>query len=140
MFIDLKNTTVQNTTPGVVFGASSNSAGAPALYGAQAIAEMAAAGTTSTALSSNYTLTTADNGRVFHCTTALTVTIPGGLSPRPSVIIDCPPTGNLSIAVSSTATMNGGSTTTITRSRANNPGGVRIQAHQDADDYGVTGS
>ncbi len=44
MSIDLKNTTVQNTPPGVVFGASSNSASAPALYGAQAVAALATTG------------------------------------------------------------------------------------------------
>lgn len=93
----------------------------------------------STPLSANYVLQAADDGRQFHATAALTVTVPVALSPRPSVAIDCPPTGNLSIAVSGGATING-ATTTLTRTRANNVGGVLIQAHQDADAYGVTGA
>jgi len=88
---------------------------------------------------SSFTLTEADDGQVFNCTAALTVTIPAGLTPRPAVAIIPPPSGNLSIAVSGGAQING-ATTTLTRSRASNLAGVAVQPYVDADGYGVSGS
>jgi hypothetical protein len=93
---------------------------------------------TPTALSADRTITALDDGAQFYCTTALTITIPAALSPRPSCIVDCPPSGNVTVAVTGGALLNGG-TTSLTRSRANNPAGVAILAHQDADSYGMSG-
>lgn len=90
-------------------------------------------------LTGDRTITADDDGAVFACSTALTLTIPAGLSPRPSFVADPPPTGNLSIAVSGATTING-ATTTLTRTRASNPAGVGVLAHQDSDSYGVSGS
>lgn len=87
----------------------------------------------------SFALSAADDGRVFACTAALTVTIPAGLTPRPAVAIIPPPSGNLSIAVSGGAQING-ATTTLTRSRASNLAGVAVQPYVDADGYGVSGS
>lgn len=103
------------------------------------IARAAMAGSIGGPLSGTYTLTAADDGRQFWCTAATTVTIAGGLTPRPSVVIDCPPAGNLTVVVSGGASINGG-TVNINRTRAGNPGGVLIQAHADSDSYGVTGA
>lgn len=93
----------------------------------------------STPLSADRTITAADDGRQFYCTTALTITVPAGLTPRPTFTVDCPPSGNASVAVSGGATING-ATTTLTRSRSSNPAGFVVLAHQDADAYGVSGS
>lgn len=90
-------------------------------------------------LSTAYQLTAADDGRVYNVTTALTVTIPAGLSPRPAVVFIPPPSGNLSIAVSGGANING-ATTTLTRSRSSNPSGVVVQPYTESDGYGVSGS
>lgn len=90
-------------------------------------------------LSSNYTVKALDNNRIYYCTTALTVTVPAGLSPRPSVIFLPPPSGNLSIAVSGATTLNGAATT-LTRTRAANPSGVVLFAYLDAEGYGVSGA
>lgn len=90
-------------------------------------------------LSVNRTITAADDGKVFACTTALTVTFPAALSPRPAVVFMLPPTGNVSIAVSGGATLNG-ATSTINRARSSNPAGVVVQPYQETDGYGVSGS
>ena len=87
----------------------------------------------------NFTLSETDDGQVFNCTTAITATIPAGLTPRPSVAFIPPPTGNLSIAVSGGANLNG-ATTTLTRNRASNPAGVAVMPYVDSDGYGVSGS
>ena len=90
-------------------------------------------------LSADRTITASDDGLQFNCTTALTVTFPELLSPRPNVTISPPPTGNLSIARSGAATLNGAGTT-LTRSRASNPAGVAVVAYAESDGYGVSGS
>jgi hypothetical protein len=95
--------------------------------------------TSQISLSANRLITAADDGAVFSCSTALTITIPAGLSPRPSFAVDCPPTGSLTIAVSGGALING-ATVSLTRSRATNPAGVVVLSHLDADSYGVSGA
>lgn len=90
-------------------------------------------------VASSFSLTSADDGKVFSCTAALTITIQATLSPRPSVIVIPPPSGNVSIAVSGGAKLNG-ATTTLTRSRASNLAGVAVVPYVDADGYGVSGS
>jgi hypothetical protein len=91
------------------------------------------------ALSGPYTVTSADDGKMFYCTAPLTITFPAALSPRPSLVVDCPPSGSVTVAVSGGATING-ATSSLTRSRSTNPAGFAVIAHQDADDYGVSGS
>lgn len=90
-------------------------------------------------ISTDTLITAADDGRTFNCTTALTITIPELLSPRPSFIVNPPASGNVSIAVSGGANING-STTTLTRSRASNPAGVAVVPYAESDGYGVSGS
>lgn len=90
-------------------------------------------------LSANYTVTADDDGVIFTCTTALTITVPASLSPRPSFIVNPPASGNASIAVSGGANING-ATTTLTRSRASNPAGIAVVAYAESDGYGVSGS
>lgn len=84
---------------------------------------------------SNRTLTAADDGKLIAATTAITITVPGGLSPRPAVGLQPPPTGNLSV----TGTLNG-SSQTLTRTRANNAAGVTLSPYVDSDGYGLSGS
>lgn len=90
-------------------------------------------------ISTDTLITAADDARTFNCTTALTITIPANLSPRPSFIVNPPSSGNASIAVSGGANING-ATTTLTRSRASNPAGVAVVAYAESDGYGVSGS
>ena len=87
----------------------------------------------------DYTVTAADDGVIFNCTTALTITIPELLSPRPSFIVNPPATGNVSLDPTGAAQLNGAGTT-LTRSRANNPAGVAVVAYAESDGYGVSGS
>lgn len=90
-------------------------------------------------LNADYTITAADDGKQFNCSTALTITVPAGLSPKPSFIPVPPPTGNLSLAWTGGATGNGAATT-ITRTRANNPAGLVVVPYVDVTDgYGVSG-
>lgn len=87
-------------------------------------------------LSSNRTITALDEGKVFECTTALTITIPVGLSPRPDFIVIPPSSGNVTISAGVGATVNGSGT----RSLASNPAGVAVVAYINTDAYGVSGS
>ena len=84
-------------------------------------------------------ITAADDGRTFNCTTALTITIPANLSPRPNFIVNPPPTGNASIAVSGGANING-AITTLTRARSANVAGFAVVPYAESDGYGVSGS
>ena len=84
-------------------------------------------------------ITAADNGLRLAPTVALTYTIPAGLSPKPSFSVNCPAAGAISVAVSGGATINGAGTT-LTRTRAANPVGFVIQAHSEANSYGVSGA
>lgn len=90
-------------------------------------------------LTGDTTLTAAHDKAVLNCTTALTITVPSGLTPMPSCIVWPPSTGNVSIARSGTATLNGAATT-LTRSLASNYSGFAIVAQPTADAYGVTGA
>ena len=90
-------------------------------------------------LSGPRTITADDDQKQFTCTTALIITIPASLSPRPSFVVNPPATGAASIAVSGGAQING-ATTTLTRSRANNPAGFVVTAYAESDGYGVSGS
>ncbi len=87
-------------------------------------------------LSSDYTLTTDDEGRLFYCTTALVVTVPVAVS----VIIDPPATGNVTIRSSGGMLLNG-ATADLTRARSANPIGVAIKPYAGvAGSVGVSGS
>ena len=89
-------------------------------------------------ISTGFTLSAADDGKQYACTTSLTITIPASLSPRPTIIVAPPPTGNLSIAVSGGSQINGG-TSTLTRTRLANPTSIVVQSYIDYDGYGVSG-
>ena len=98
-----------------------------------------AALTGSQVASSSFTLAASDDGKVFNVTTAITVTFPAGLSPKPNVGFVLPPSGSLTIAVSGGANING-ATTTLTRARSANPAGIVVQPYTESDGYGVSGS
>ena len=83
-------------------------------------------------------ITAADNGRLLAPTTALTYTIPAGLSPAPSFSLDSPAAGAVTIAVSGGATINGAATS-LSRTRISNLVGFVVVAHNDTDAYGVSG-
>ena len=82
-------------------------------------------------LTRNKTIEPPDDDKCYAPLTAITITFPAGLIPRPTVCIMPPPTGVVSVTTSAG---------TVTRSRANNPGGFVVAAYQDADGYGVSGS
>lgn len=84
-------------------------------------------------------ITAKDDERTFTCTAPLTITIPSNLSPRPSFIVNPPASGDVSIAVSGGAQING-ATTTLTRSRTNNKAGFVVTPYDESDGYGVSGS
>ena len=89
-------------------------------------------------MASSRAITADDNGKFLAPTGTLTLTIPAGLDPMPSFTVDCPASGTVSIARSTTATINGAGTT-LTRTRANNPVGFVVLAHE-SDAYGVSGA
>lgn len=89
-------------------------------------------------LSANYTVNAFDDGRAFSCIAALTISIPDGLSPRPTFTAVPPPSGNLSIAMLGAETLNG-ALTTLTRTRANNPCGIVVAGYRDSASYGASG-
>lgn len=90
-------------------------------------------------VSADRTIAASDDGKVFSLTVAATLTIPANLSPRPSFIVNPPPTGNASIAVSGGANING-ATTTLTRARSANAAGFAVVPYSESDGYGVSGS
>lgn len=83
-------------------------------------------------------ITAEDNAKFLAPTGSLTYTIPAGLDPMPSFTVDCPASGTVSIARSGGATLNGAGTT-LTRTRASNPVGFVVLAHE-SDAYGVSGA
>lgn len=89
-------------------------------------------------IDSSRNISAADDGLQLACVAAVTLTIPAGLSPRPSFIVVPPPAGVVSLAVSGGALINGAATT-ITRARSSNVAVVVI-GNPDADTYGVSGS
>ena len=90
-------------------------------------------------ISTDTLITAADDGRTFNCTTALTITVPELLSPRPSFIVNPPASGNVSLDPTGAAQLNGAGTT-LTRSRTSNPAGIAVVAYSESDGYGVSGS
>ena len=90
-------------------------------------------------LSGNYTVTSADDRKTYTCDAVLTITIPANLSPRPSFIVNPPASGNVSIAVSGGANINGAATT-LTRARSANVAGFAVVPYAESDGYGVSGS
>ena len=87
----------------------------------------------------SFSLAATDDGKVFNCTAALTITIPAGLATRPQFAVMAPPTGNVSIAVTGGALVNG-ATTTLTRARSANVAGFVVSPYSESDGYGVSGS
>ncbi len=90
-------------------------------------------------VSSSRAITSADDGALWRCTTALTLTIAAGLSPKPNLIVQPPPSGNLTIAVTGGATINGAASS-INRTQASNWSGVGIVSLIGTDAYGVGGA
>ena len=101
--------------------------------------EQVSLGSSPAPLDTDLVLTAADDRRSYACTAALTVTIPANLSPRPSVVLIPPPTGNLTVAVTGGAQVNA-ATASLTRSRIVNPAGVALVPYAEADAYGLSGS
>lgn len=92
-------------------------------------------------LSGPRTITADDDQKQFTCITALTVTCPNGLSPKPSTIFFPPATGNLTLTPAGGATLNG-SASPITRAftGTNKLGVALIPNPYDVNDYTVSGS
>lgn len=99
---------------------------------------LSGAAATATPLSAPLTVSSADDGKVYESTTAVTVTIPQNLSPKP-VVVFIPKGGTITVAVTGAATINGAATS-LTRTLANNPAGFVVQPYLDANGYGVSGS
>lgn len=85
-------------------------------------------------LNANYTLQANDHNKSFQALGAITITVPAGLSPRPTVGLMPPPSGNLSVV----GTLNG-SSQTLTRALAANPSGVCLAGYPSTDGYGLSG-
>lgn len=92
-----------------------------------------------TDLSTNYTLTAADNGKAFNVTANITVTAPSGLSPRPEVLFTAPPTGVFTLTPTGGTKLNN-ATASMTFSRDTNPAGVVMRPYSEYDGYGVSAS
>lgn len=102
---------------------------AAALAGKQAIV-------TPTPLAVDKTLAVADDGKIYSVSTAITVTVPIGLVPKPQVIFNCPATGSITFICTSAVN---GNTTTKTRERAYNFSGVVLTPNAESDSYGLSG-
>lgn len=91
-------------------------------------------------LDASATLTNQFTGSTVICTVPLTLTVPGGLSSNFACIVVCPAAGNVTIAVSQNATINGAQTS-LTRALAANANGFSIaQASNVPDTFTVSGS
>ena len=90
-------------------------------------------------LSSNLTLSSTDDGKIYEATGSLTVNIPAGLLPRPQVIIIPPPSGIVTVVAGGGVTMNGFGTS-IARARTNNVAGFGIYPYLAVDAYAVSGT
>lgn len=100
----------------------------------------APATTTPVPLSGAYTLTAADDGKTFYCTTTLTITIPAGLSPMPQVAVIPPPSGSVTLSPTSPVLLSG-VTADQAFNYASNPTGVAlVPEYGTADSYGVAAS
>jgi hypothetical protein len=90
--------------------------------------------------SAGFDLSAADESKQYTCTTALTVSVPDGLSPRPSTVVIPPASGNLTITPTGSATLNGAGSS-LTRTFTNNRQGVLISPNPYVTtDYSVSGS
>jgi hypothetical protein len=98
-----------------------------------------APGLTITVLAADYTLKSTDNGKSYRCTAPLVLTVPVGIALADGVIVMPPASGNLSVASDGVSTLNG-ATTTLTRTAANNVGGIAVISRITANDFGVTGN
>lgn len=92
-----------------------------------------------TTLSGPYTLKASDDGQRFSCATALTISIPDGLSPRPSISVTPPATGNLTISMLGSEQVNAASSATRARGTTN-PAGVALTGYKDSAGYGLSGT
>ena len=123
---------------GSLVGATVSADTAPGLSASQRAGSASLVSGDRTPVTSSRDITADDNGKFLTPSGTLTLTIPAGLDPMPSFTVDCPASGTVSIARSGAATINGAGTT-LTRTRANNPVGFVVLAHE-SDAYGVSGA
>ncbi len=94
--------------------------------------------TKTSTLSSDYTLTAADDGTWFTASTALVVTVPAGLTPMPSCVFIPPASGSITLR-SSGGTKLSGATSDIVVNLSTNPAGAGlVPLYGQTDSYGVT--
>lgn len=122
-------------------GTKSAPIGPTRVGGAQAAAANIAAtpGPATIALSTDYTLKSADNGKKFTCAAALTITLPVAVYLPDGVIVVPPASGNVSIASDGSSTLNT-ATSTLTRAAAANPAGIALVTHTTAGVASVSGA
>lgn len=80
-------------------------------------------------LNGPYTLQATDHNKSFQALVPLTITVPAGLVPRPTVGLMPPPTGNLTLAGQVAGT----------RALTANPAGVCLSGYPSSDAYGLSG-
>jgi len=107
----------------------------PAGPGREAVREAASAPVVT--VSTSRALTASDHGKVLRCSAAVTLEYPEGLGDKFSCIGESPASGDVTIDPTGSCTVNNG-TTSLTRSRANNPAGFVIRA-LSANVAGVSG-
>lgn len=90
-------------------------------------------------ISANKTIVTTDNQVTFSASNALTLTIPPGLSPAPSFIVQLPASGNVTLLPGSGVTLNG-SASSMTRNAAGNPVRAVAVIALGNNAYGVSGT
>lgn len=134
-----QNLQIRCSSGAVSFSVSGTGASGLSLAQEAAVASLASvSGAGNVTVSASRAVTAADNGGTLICTTAVTLTIPAGLSPMPSFSVVPPATGVATIAVSGGATTNG-ATTALDRGRTINPAGFVVTAYPETDAYGVSG-
>lgn len=79
-----------------------------------------------------------ESGSLLWPAAGVNLTVPAGLTPKPSISFDCPATGSVTITPGVGVLINN-SGAPITRSRANNPVGFILVAHQEENSYGLSG-
>jgi hypothetical protein len=96
------------------------------------------ASTRQATLTSDYTLTASDDNTIFSATTAITVTVPAGLSPMPSCVFLPPATGSITLHPTG-GTLLSGSSSDVAFSIVSNPAGAGlVPLYGQTDKYGVT--
>jgi hypothetical protein len=84
-----------------------------------------------------YTLTAADDGTYFTCSSTTTVTLPAGLSPMPQCVFAPPASGSITLHPTGGATING-STSDVAINTVTNPVPAGLARTSITDNYGLT--